>query len=110
MPTCWHNGPCLCSGRWAVDGRPVEGPHGGLLPREEPDVPMGDSGGRSRQHRTGEGAVRRNTERERTDVDPAWRIPVPTVSVPMKRASWVVLWVVLGIVIGSLACWSLSAR
>lgn len=34
--------------------------------------PMGDSGGRSRGNRDGQGAVRRNTHRERTDVDPVW--------------------------------------
>lgn len=33
---------------------------------------MGDSGGRSRQHRTGQGAKRRNTPRERSLIDPPW--------------------------------------
>lgn len=35
-------------------------------------MPMGDSGGRSAGNRTGEGAKRRNTQRERAGIDPPW--------------------------------------
>lgn len=33
---------------------------------------LGSSAGRSAKHRTGEGAIRRNTPRERQDIDPPW--------------------------------------
>ena len=70
---------------------------------------MGDSAGRSKAHRTGEGAQRRYTERERLNVDPPWLVQPPTVSVPMRRASWVALGAVLFITLGSLVLWGLFA-
>lgn len=38
---------------------------------------MGQSGGRSAGHRTGQGAVRRNTHREREYVEPPWEEQPP---------------------------------
>lgn len=38
---------------------------------------LGDSAGRSARHRTGEGARRRNTPRERAQIDPPWDQVVP---------------------------------
>lgn len=40
-------------------------------------MPMGDSGGRSAGNRIGEGARRRNTPRERAQIDPPWDEVVP---------------------------------
>lgn len=40
-------------------------------------MPMGDSGGRSAGNRMGEGARRRNTPRERAQIDPPWDNVVP---------------------------------
>lgn len=40
-------------------------------------MPMGDSGGRSAGNRTGENARRRNTPRERAQIDPPWDEVVP---------------------------------
>ena len=38
---------------------------------------LGDSGGRSAGNRVGEGARRRNTPRERAQIDPSWDHVVP---------------------------------
>lgn len=40
-------------------------------------MPLGESGGRSAGNRTGEGARRRNTPRERAQIDPPWDQKVP---------------------------------
>lgn len=41
---------------------------------EEQDM-LGESGGRSAKNRTGQGADRRNTQRERADIDPVREAP-----------------------------------
>lgn len=58
--------------------------------------PMGSSAGRSRAHRTGEGARRRYTEREREAVDaPGEALPLPWMTPRGERmmagASWATL-------------------
>lgn len=55
---------------------------------------MGDSGGRSRRNPTGEGAIRRATQRERTYVD-ASEDPVPLYSRGTERAMAAVAWAAL---------------
>jgi hypothetical protein len=67
---------------------------------------MGDSGGRSRGNRTGEGARRRNTQRERALVDPPWDRPLP---VGVKAATWLVVLILLGTLVG-LMVWGFFSR
>lgn len=73
---------------------------------------MGDSSGRSAQNRTGKGAIRRNTERERQDIDPptlkpmptGWIVPENRLSARLRGAAWVALVVALAVlVLGSVA-------
>lgn len=60
-------------------------------------MPMGDSGGRSAGNRQGDGAKRRNTPRERADIDPPWDIqPPPTIGERlMLSAVWGALLLIL---------------
>ena len=58
---------------------------------------LGDSAGRSRGNRLGEGAERRATQRERAGIDPPAFHPEPTedASPAWKIANWIVLVVLL---------------
>lgn len=54
-------------------------------------TPLGASGGRSRANRTGQGARRRATPRERELVDPPWDDPWVVPSRSLKALSWLTL-------------------
>lgn len=73
-------------------------------------MPMGDSGGRSAGNRTGEGARRRNTPRERAQIDPPWDEAVPRykqgqgtevgpIFTIAARVSWIASCVLLAVVL-----------
>lgn len=52
---------------------------------------IGESAGRSKGNRTGDGAVRRNTQRERADIDPVFEPEPPHWSeqlTPLGKRMW----------------------
>lgn len=64
---------------------------------------MGDSAGRSAYHRTGDGAVRRATQRERDGIDPPQLHPLPWLPAPAEKAMAGVAWVALAAILVVLA-------
>ena len=62
---------------------------------------LGHSGGRSAGHPEGQGAVRRNTPRERDLTDPPWDQVVPRFPKFMARTfGWPVIFIALGLGLG----------